>query len=88
MTRRQAWRLVVVEAAVLGIVGVVLGSAAGLGVGVVMLALGGGLGPVAGIPWGPIGIAAVLGLALPIVASIYPSRMASRISIVQALQFE
>jgi putative ABC transport system permease protein len=88
MSRRQAFRMVVVEAAILGIVGVVLGSFAGLGVGVVMLALGGTLAPVAGLPWVPIEIAAVLGLALPILASIYPSRMAARVSIVESLQFE
>jgi putative ABC transport system permease protein len=88
MSRRQAWRMVVVEAFVLGIVGVVLGSIAGLGVGVVMLALGAGLAPIAGLPWLPVEVAALLGLGLPIIASIYPSRMASRISIVEALQFE
>ena len=88
MTRRQAFRMVVVEALVLGIVGVVLGSVAGLAVGAVMLALGGGLGPIAGFPVGPIALAAILGLALPILAAVYPSRMAARASIVQALRFE
>jgi putative ABC transport system permease protein len=88
MSRRQAFRMVVVEAWVLGIVGVVLGAVVGVGVGVVMLAMGGTLAPVAGIPWAPIEVAAVLGLVLPIVAAIYPSRMAARVSIVQALQFE
>jgi putative ABC transport system permease protein len=88
MSRRQAFRMVVVEAWVLGIVGVVLGAVVGIGVGVVMLAMGGTLAPVAGLPILPIEVAAILGLALPIVASIYPSRMAARVSIVQALQFE
>jgi len=88
MSRRQAFRMVVVEAAVMGIVGAVLGSFVGLAVGVVMLALGGTFAPVVGIPWLPIEVAAVLGLVLPIVAAIYPSRMAARVSIVQALQFE
>jgi putative ABC transport system permease protein len=88
MSRRQAFRMVVVEAAVLGIVGAVLGSVVGLAVGAVMLALGGTLAPIAGIPWLPIEVAALLGLGLPIVAAIYPSRMAAQVSIVQALQFE
>jgi putative ABC transport system permease protein len=87
MSRGQATRIVVVEAALLGIVGVVLGSAAGLAVGAVMLYLAGGLAQAAGVPWLPIGIAAALGLLLPILASIYPSRMAARVSIVEALQF-
>jgi putative ABC transport system permease protein len=88
MSRSQAFRMVVVEASLLGIVGVVLGSLVGLAVGVVMLALGGTLAPVVGIPWLPIEAAAVLGLGLPIIAAVYPSRMAARVSIVQALQFE
>ena len=88
MSRRQAFRMVVVEAWVLGIVGVVLGAVVGIGVGVVMLAMGGTLAPIAGLPVLPIEVAAVLGLVLPIVAAIYPSRMAARVSIVQALQFE
>jgi putative ABC transport system permease protein len=88
MTRRQAMRMVLVEAVVLGVVGAVLGSLAGLLVGGVLLALGGGLGPVAGIPWLSIELAATLGLILPAVAAVYPSRLASHVSIVQALQFE
>jgi putative ABC transport system permease protein len=88
MSKRQAFRMVVVEAWVLGIVGVVLGAVVGIGVGVVMLAMGGTLAPVAGLPILPIEVAAILGLVLPILAAIYPSRMAARVSIVQALQFE
>jgi len=88
MTRRQAIRMILVEAFVLGIIGVLLGSGAGLAVGVVLLALGGGLGPVAGIPWVPIELAAALGLVLPVIAAVYPARLASRVTIVSALQFE
>ena len=88
MTRRQTIRMVLVEALILGFAGVVLGSLAGLAVGGVLLALGHGLGPVAGIPWLPIELAAVLGLVLPVLAALYPSRLAARISIVEALQFE
>ena len=88
MSRRQAMRMVVVEAAVLGIVGVVLGSLAGLGAGGLLLQLGGGLTNPGGLPWVPIGIAAVLGLVLPGIAAIYPARMAARVSIVRALYFD
>jgi len=88
MSRRQAMRMVIVEAVVLGLVGIVLGSAAGLGVGAVMLALSGGLSPAVGFPWPPIALAAALGLGLPVLASFYPARMAARISIVSALHFE
>jgi len=88
MSRRQAMRMVIVEALILGLVGILLGSAAGIAVGVVLLALGGGLGPVAGVPWYPIAIAVGLGLVLPVIAALYPARVAARFSIVTALQFE
>ena len=88
MSRRQVMRMVVVEATILGVVGVVLGSVAGLGAGALLLQLGGGFGGISEIPWGPISVAAVLGLVLPAAAAIYPARMASRISIVQSLHFD
>jgi putative ABC transport system permease protein len=88
MTRRQASRMVVVEAAVMGLVGAVLGSVVGLAVGAVLLILSGGFAPSAGLPWASIAIAAVLGLAGPAIAAWYPSRLASGVSIVNALKFE
>jgi putative ABC transport system permease protein len=88
MSRRQVMRMVVVEATVLGIVGVVLGSLAGLGAGAVLLQLGGGLGTPNGAPIAAIAVAGVLGLVLPALASIYPALAASRVSIVEALHFD
>jgi putative ABC transport system permease protein len=88
MSRRQVMRMVVVEATILGIVGVVLGAIAGLAAGALLLQLGGGFGHPGGLPWLSIGIAAVLGLVLPAFAAIYPARMASRVSIVEALHFD
>ena len=88
MTRRQVMRMVVVEATILGIVGVVLGSIAGVAAGALLLELGGGLGSHGGIPWAPIGVAAVLGLVLPALAALYPARVASRISIVESLHYD
>jgi putative ABC transport system permease protein len=88
MSRRQVMRMVVVEATILGVVGVVLGAVAGLSAGALLLQLGGGFGHPGGLPWLSIGIAAVLGLVLPAFAAIYPARMASRVSIVEALHFD
>jgi putative ABC transport system permease protein len=88
MSRRQAMRMVVVEAGILGIVGVVLGAVAGLGAGAVLLQVGGGLGSPGGLPLLPIGVAAVLGLVLPALAALYPARAAARVSIVEALHFD
>jgi putative ABC transport system permease protein len=88
MSRRQAMRMVVVEAAILGIVGVVLGAMTGLAAGGVLLQLGGGLGHPGGAPWLSIGLAAVLGLVLPALAALSPARAAARVSIVEALRFD
>jgi putative ABC transport system permease protein len=88
MTRAQASRMVVVEAAVLGLVGAHLGALVGLAAGLVLIVLSGSYGPSAGLPWASIAIAAVLGVAGPAIAAWYPSRLASGISIVRALTFE
>ena len=88
MTRGQASRMVVVEAAVLGLVGIVLGALTGIGVGAILLALTGGLTPGIGFPWASIGVAAVIGIGGSVIAAYYPSRLASGVSIVEALTFE
>ena len=88
MSRRQASRMVVVEATVLGLVGSVLGAAVGLAVGAILLALTGGLSPTIGLPWAALAMAVVLGVGGSVVAAYYPSRLASGVSIVHALQFE
>jgi putative ABC transport system permease protein len=90
MTRRQVWRMVVVEAAVLGIVGVVVGVAVGIVAGQVLVGLGGNgilqlpLDP----PWRTIGLAAAFGFVVAVLAAAVPARAASRISIVRAVQAE
>ncbi len=88
MTREQASRMVVVEAAVLGLVGAVLGALAGLAAGFVLLVVSNSFGPSAGLPLGSIAIAAALGLAGPAIAAWYPARLAAGVSIVRALKFE
>lgn len=87
MSRRQASRMVVTEALILGIVGTILGTVVGLLVGGVLLSLTGDFDISMALPWSSIGAAAVLGIASSVVASYYPSRLASQVSIVRALQF-
>lgn len=89
MTRRQVWRSVVVEAGVTGGIGAICGVAAGLLVGALMVVFAGGRLEVAlGVPWLAVGVAFVLGIGLAMVASAYPARLASRVSIVRAVGYE
>jgi putative ABC transport system permease protein len=89
MTRRQVWRSVVVEAGILGLAGALLGIVLGLVVGALMVVLADGRVEVAtGIPWSIIGLALVLGVVVALVAAAYPARIASRLSIVRAVQYE
>ena len=87
MSRRQASRMVVTEAMILGLAGTILGTLVGLGMGAVLLLLTGDFTPSMTLPWGSIGAAAVLGIGGSIVASYYPARVASRVSIISAVQF-
>ena len=89
MTRDQVWRSVVVEAGVLGLAGALLGIVLGLVVGGLMVILAGGrLDVASGMPWPIIGLALVLGVVVAMLAAAYPARLASRLSIVRAVQYE
>jgi len=89
MTRRQVWRSVVVEAGMTGVVGSVVGIAAGLGVGALMVVFAGGpLPEAATVPWPSVGVAFGLGVALAMLAAAYPARLASSMSIVRAVGYE
>jgi putative ABC transport system permease protein len=90
MTRRQVWRMVVVEAGTMGVVGAFLGCLAGVILGFALGGIAGlsssGAGPT--IPWLTIALAAVFGVGIAMLAAFQPARIASRISIVRAVQFE
>lgn len=90
MTRRQVWRVVMVEAGILGIVAVVVGIVAGLGVGALLIVTAGGSvrGVPFELPWPTLAIAVVLGVGLAMVAAAWPARIASRIAIAQAVRSE
>lgn len=89
MTRRQVWRSIVVEAGVLGLAGAILGIVLGLVVGAVMVILPGGrLDVAAAIPWQVVGLTLVLGVVVAMLAAAYPARLAARLPIVQAVQFD
>ena len=90
MTRPQVWRMVVVEAGVLGVVGAILGCVTGLVAGQVMIGLAGGAS--LSVPfepdWRTVFAAAAFGIVVAMLAAIWPARLASRISIVRAVQYE
>jgi putative ABC transport system permease protein len=89
MTSRQVWGMVVVEAGILGIVGSTTGTVVGLLVGVLLVAVSSaGFGFVFDPPWVSIALALSFGILISITASIYPAGLASRLSIVEALNHE
>jgi putative ABC transport system permease protein len=89
MTSRQVWGMVVIEAGVLGIVGAIVGAVVGLIVGAVLVAWSSaGFGLVFDPPWLSIALAVCFGVLISVAASIYPAGLASRLSIVRALQHE
>ena len=66
-----------------------LGIVTGLVAAALMIVLAGGTLRVGmGIPWPSIGLAALLGVGLSMLAAWYPARLASRLAIVRAVQHE
>ena len=89
MSSRQVWGMVVIEAGILGLAGSVIGAAVGLLVGALLVAWsGGGFGLAFDPPWTSIALAVLFGVLVSVTASIYPAGVASRQSIVRALQHE
>jgi putative ABC transport system permease protein len=89
MTTSQVRRTVVVEAGILGVIGTIIGVLAGLAAGALVVTLSGSrLSTDPGLPWGSIGLAALLGIGLSMLAAWYPARLASRLAIVRAVQHE
>jgi putative ABC transport system permease protein len=89
MTSRQVWGMVVVEAGLLGIFGAIVGALVGLIAGALLVGwASGGFGLAFEPPWASIAVAVVFGVLVSIAASIYPAGLASRLSIVRALQHE
>jgi putative ABC transport system permease protein len=89
MTSGQVWGMVVVEAGLLGVFGAVVGAIVGVVAGALLVGWSSaGFGVVFEPPWVSIGLAMVFGVLISVAASIYPAGLASRISIVRALQHE
>jgi putative ABC transport system permease protein len=85
LTSSQAWRLVVLEAAILGLVGALLGALAGLAAGAALVLLAGGAATAFQPPWLVAAAALVGGVVVAVLASLYPARLAARVEIVGSL---
>ncbi|HEX7490623.1 MAG TPA: FtsX-like permease family protein [Candidatus Limnocylindrales bacterium] len=89
MTSGQVWGMVVIEAGILGIVGSSIGAVVGMVVGILLVGWSsGGFGFAFDPPWLSIALAFAFGILISVTASIYPAGLASRYSIVRALQHE
>jgi len=86
MSRSQVWRSVLVEAGILGAIGGIVGSIAGVVIGLLLSGGGGAAGPLAAIPWTTAALAIVLGVAISMLAAAQPARMAGRVPIVVAVR--
>lgn len=88
LTRRQVRRMVVLEAAILGLVGALVGVAAGVAAGA-LLALSTAGTPVVFDPAWPVAAAAATGaVAVAVIAAVYPARAAARLEIVRAVALD
>jgi putative ABC transport system permease protein len=88
MSARQIARMVVVEAGILGLIGGIIGVVVGTLAGFLMVGWGSGFRMAWGPPWPIIFVALLIGLGASMLAAWYPARLAGRISIVRAVQFE
>jgi putative ABC transport system permease protein len=87
MSRRQVWRSVLVEAGILGLIGAIVGSVAGLAVGFLLVGSAGGrLDGSLVLPIGTIALAIAAGVGLAMLAAAQPARIAGRRSIVAAVR--
>lgn len=87
MSRRQVWRSVLVEAGILGAIGAIVGSLAGIAIGVLLvLTAGGRIEDGIRLPGTTILLTMVLGVALAMLAAAQPARLAGRRSIVSAIR--
>ena len=89
MSRRQVWRSVLVEAGILGAIGALVGSVAGIAIGVLLVYTATGrLDDGFRLPGPTIVLVVILGVTLAMLAAAQPARIAGRRSIVSAVRGE
>jgi putative ABC transport system permease protein len=86
MTRRQTRRMIRHESIVTALIGAALGIP--LGVGLALL-VSQAIGFFAfAIPWGTLGVFVIAAIVVGLLAAIFPARRASRLNVLEALQYE
>ena len=88
MTTRQVRRMIRYESIVTALIGGALGIAVGVFLAVLTTQALSNEGVVLAIPWTTIGLFVVATIAAGILAAILPARRASRLNILEALQYE
>ena len=89
MTRVQLWRAISIESVVISVYGAVLGTALGVGFGVVLQRSLADQGiAVLGIPWTLLVIVLVLAAVVGVFAALWPAFRAARLDVLRAITTE
>ena len=87
MTRRQTRRMIRHEAVITALLGAALGIPVGLGLGAASST--GPLGDIPfEVPWGTVVIFVIAAIIVGLIAAIFPARRASKLNVLEALQYE
>ncbi len=90
MTRRQLWRMVVVEAGIVGLASALVGVPSGVAVGLGATVAWTGGSPLVlqldAVPWSSAALAGALGIAAAMLAATYPATLAGRLPIPRAVR--
>ena len=88
MTRRQVRRMIRYESIVTALIGGVLGIALGVFLGYLIVRALSGQGIVFAVPYARLGVFVIAAIVVGLLAAILPARRASRINVLEALQYE
>ena len=88
MTRRQVRRMIRHESIVTALIGAVLGIAVGVFLAALVTQTLSDQGIVFAIPWVTLVVFVVIAIAAGVLAAVFPARRASRLNVLEALQYE
>jgi ABC-type antimicrobial peptide transport system permease subunit len=88
MTRRQVRRMIRAESIVTALIGAVLGIALGVFLGFMISRALESQGIVFAVPWARLVVFAIAAIVVGVLAAILPARRASRLNVLEALQYE